>query len=84
MERIRNLFYGKGTRREMTNGQHTTSALDDYFEKSEQSSKRKAELRDVYDQLIKSLLKKALEGDLATVSAVTTLLVNKAKLENYI
>ena len=43
-----------------------------------------AELRDVYDQLIKSLLKKALEGDLATVKAVTTLLVNKAKLENYI
>ena len=68
----------------MTNGQHTTSALDDYFEKSEQSNKRKAELRDVYDQLIKSLLKKALEGDLATVSAVTILLVNKAKLENYI
>ena len=68
----------------MTNGQHTTSALDDYFEKSEQSNKRKAELRDVYDQLIKSLLKKALEGDLATVKAVTTLLVNKAKLENYI
>ena len=68
----------------MTNGQHTKSALDDFFEKSEQSSKRKAELRDVYDQLIKSLLKKALEGDLATVKAVTTLLVNKAKLENYI
>ena len=68
----------------MTNGQHTTSALDDYFEKSEQSNKRKTELRDVYDQLIKSLLEKALEGDLATVKAVTTLLVNKAKLENYI
>ena len=68
----------------MTNGQHTPSALDDYFEKSEQSSKRKTELRDVYDQLIKSLLKKALDGDLATVKAVTTLLVNKAKLENYI
>ena len=63
MERIRNLFYGKGTRREMTNGQHTKSALDDFFEKSEQSNKRKTELRDVYDQLIKSLLKKALEGD---------------------
>jgi len=68
----------------MTNGQNTKSALDDYFEKSEQSNKRKAELRDVYDQLIKSLLQKALEGDLATVKAVTTLLVNKAKLENYI
>jgi len=68
----------------MTNGQHTKSALDDFFEKSEQSNKRKTELRDVYDQLIKSLLEKALEGDLATVKAVTTLLVNKAKLENYI